>query len=357
MSREAARVYAEEQRERAERGGHPRNSEGEAHYAAGRHADSPGEIPERGWWAILKRTYQVMGDKDLGLMCAGVAFYGFLSIFPIVAAVVLIYGLIASPETLQSQLEVIRPGIPAGAYDIIQERLNALLNQPQSTKGIGLLVSLGLALWSGSRGTNALVLAIGEAYHEDDDRNFIASAILSIVLTLGALVFIGVALAAIAVIPAVFNAFQLGPTFETVVNWLRWPVLAVFVIAAIAVLYKLAPDRDDAKMRWLTPGAAVAAVLWMVLSALFSLYVEYFGNYSATFGSLASAVVMMFWIYYSVMVFVFGAALNGQMELQTRRDTTTGEHEEMGARGAFVADNTPAAVDQGPKDERPAHPA
>ena len=212
-------------------------------------------------------------------------------------------------------------------------------------------------MWSGSRGTNALILAIGEAYHEDDDRSFIASAVLSIVLTLGALVFVGVALAAIAVIPAVFNAFRLGPTFETVVNWLRWPILAVFVIAAIAALYKLAPDRDDAQLKWLTPGAILAAVLWMILSVAFSLYVEYFGNYSATFGSLAGAVVMMFWIYYSVMVFVFGAALNGQMELQTRRDTTVGAHEKMGTRGAFVADNTPAAVDQGPQGERPAHPA
>ena len=357
MSREAARAYYDQQREREERDGHPKKSEGEAHYAAGRGADSPGEIPKRGWWAILKRTYQVMGDKDLGLMCAGVAFYGFLSIFPIVAAVVLIYGLVASPQTLQSQLEVLQPGIPEAAYNIIQERLTALLEQPQSSKGIGLLISLGLALWSGSRGTNALILAVGEAYHEDDDRNFVASAILSIVLTLGALVFIGVALAAIAIIPPILNNFQLGPTFETVVNWLRWPVLAVFVIAAIAVLYKLAPDRDDAQMKWLTPGAAVAAVLWMVLSVAFSIYVEYFGNYSATFGSLAGAVVMMFWIYYSVMVFVFGAALNGQMELQTQRDTTVGAHDPMGARGAFVADNTPAAVDQGPKDDRPAHPA
>ena len=357
MSREAARAYEEQQAEASSDEMADRGGSSEAHYAAGRHADKPSEIPKRGWWAILKRTYQTMGDKDLGLMCAGVAFYGFLSVFPIVAAAVLIYGLIASPESLQAQLEVLKPGIPQAAYDIIQERLQALVNQPATGLGIGLVVSLGLAIWSGSRGTNALVLAIGEAYHEDDDRGFLASAALSILLTLGAMAFIGFALVCIAVLPAVLNAFALGPTFESVLNWLRWPLLAVFVIVAIAVLYKLAPDRDDAKMRWLTPGAVVAAILWLVLSVGFSLYVEYFGNYSATFGSLAGAVVMMFWIYYSVMVFVFGAALNGQMELQTQKDTTTGSHESMGNRGAFVADNTPAAVDQGPSADRPAHPA
>ena len=177
--------------------------------------------------------------------------------------------------------------MPEAALAIIRDRLTQLVQQPASGLGIGLVVSLGIALWSGSRGVNALVLAIGEAYHEDDDRGFLASALLSIGLTLGGIVFVGVALAAIAVVPAVLNNLQLGSTFETAVNWLRWPLLALFVIVAVAVLYRLAPDRDDARWEWLTPGAVTATVLWLVLSALFSLYVEYFGNYSATFGSLA----------------------------------------------------------------------
>ena len=358
MSREAAREY---EKQKAAKGARDPFAQGkdrdrDAHYRAGASADTPLEIPGRGWWAILKRTYQAMGDKDLGLMCAGVAFYGFLSIFPLVAAAVLIYGLFASPASLEGQLAALEGTVPDAAMAIIRDRLTQLIQQPSSGLGIGLVVSLALALWSGSRGVNALILAIGEAYHEDDDRGFLSSALLSLGLTLGGIVFIGVALGAIAVVPALFNAMQFGATFETVVSWLRWPILAVFVVTAIAVLYRLAPHRDDARWSWLTPGAMTAAVLWLILSVCFSLYVEYFGNYSATFGSLAGAVIMMLWIYYSVMVFVFGAALNGQMELQTRKDTTTGTALPMGARGAFVADATPADVAQGPAEDRPAHP-
>ena len=353
MSRIAAAHYEEIKDREDER--HP-SSEHEAHYAAGRDATHPKEIPSRGWWAILKRTYQVMTDKDLGLMCAGVAFYGFLSIFPIIAAIVLIYGLVATPESLAGHLDLIRPLLPAAAMEIIDGRLESLVNQPASSLGWGLLLSLGLALWSGSRGTNSLILAIGEAYHEDDRRGFVASALLSVGLTLGAILFLGFAIAAIAVLPAILNNFALGPTLEPVLNWIRWPILLAAVIGVVTVLYRLAPDRDDARWRWLVPGAAVATVLWMILSIGFTIYAENFGSYSASFGSLAGAVVLMFWIYYSTMAFVFGAALNGQMELQTRRDTTVGGNEPMGTREAFVADHTPRDVAQGPKEERPENP-
>ena len=357
MSKAAAEAYQRQkdrERERAEQLGTA--GERHAHYGAGLRAARPGDIPLAGWKAVLVRTYQTVGDKDLGLMCAGVAFYGFLSLFPAVAAIVLLYGLFASPASLQAQLAALDGTVPEAVMAIVRDRLVQLVEQPASGLGLGLVISLAIALWSGSRGTNALILAIGEAYHQEDNRSFLRSAVLSLVMTLGAVLFVGVALGAIAVIPIVFAALPLPSGLERFVEWVRWPVLALAVVLAIGALYRLAPDRRDARWRWLSPGALLAAVLWLALSGLFSLYVETFADYSATFGSLAGAAVMMLWIYYSVVVFVVGAALNGQLELQTLRDTTVGPPRPPGERGAFAADHTAADVAQGPAAERPAHP-
>jgi membrane protein len=141
------------------------------------------------------------------------------------------------------------------------------------------------------------------------------------------------------VVPAAVQLLPIPRFAETIALWARWPVLAIIAFAASVILFKVAPDRSDPKFRWVVPGAALTTFLWLVASILFSLYVENFASYDATFGSLAAAVVLLLWIYYSVLIFVFGSRFNAELELQTKRDSTTSFERPIGDRGAYVADN------------------
>lgn len=282
-----------------------------------------------------------MSDADLSLRCAGVAFFSFLSIFPVLACFVLIYGLVTTQGSLQEQLSAVQPFLPASVFEILQERLVSLLSQPETGLGVGLVVSFAVALWSGSHGTSALIGTVSSAYRERDTRSFIVGTLISLGMTLGGLFFLVVTVFAIAAIPVLVDNLPFPGSFEKVALWVRWPVLAVLVWIAIAVLFRLAPHRESASWRWITPGAIVATVFWIALSALFSVYVENFGNYSATFGSLSVGVVMLLWIYYSTLIILFGASMNAELEYQTKIDTTTGPAAPMGERGAFVADHVP----------------
>lgn len=307
----------------------------------GKYAETPFQIPLKGWWPIAKRVAVRFGKADISLRCAGVAFFTFFSIFPAIAASVLTYGLFLNRETLRTHLAAIEPFVPHQAFTIISDRLEALLSQPETGLGFGLVLALAIALWSGSRGVGSLVGLISEAYREDNKRSFLTSALLSIGLTLGGIVFLAVAIVTVAALPAVFLALPFGSSFEWLVLLLRWPLLFLFVMAALMVLYRLGPDRSNAQLVWLLPGALIATIGWLLLSALFSLYVENFGNYSATFGSLSVAVVTMLWLNYSILIFAVGALLNAEAEYQTRMDSTTGEPKPIGLRGAIVADTVP----------------
>ena len=309
--------------------------------AIGRYAARPTQIPWAGWKRVAVRTYQQIGKADLSLRCAGVAFFAFLSVFPVLACFVLVYGLFADTTSLNEHMSAVRQLAPQSVMNVIEERLNALLSQPQVGLGVGLVVSFLIALWSGSRGTNALVDTVSSAYHEDEERHFLASAFLSLGLTLGALVFTSLALFTVAILPALISMIAVQDFAETIALWARWPALAFFVVISICVLFRLAPHRHGAKWSWIMPGAILATVLWIALSVLFSIYVEQFSNYSATFGSLSVAVVMMLWIYYSTMVIALGAALNAELEHQTKVDTTVGPNAPMGERNAHVADTLP----------------
>ena len=317
------------------------NTDSKSPARIGRYAEDPGQMPWPGWKRAIKRIYTSAMDAELSLQCAGVAFFCFLSIFPVLACLVLIYGIVTDRASLQDQLVAIGPFVPASVLQILRDRLEGLLSQPQSGLGIGLVISFSIALWSGSRGINALIIAMSSAYLERNDRSFLANAVLSLVLTLSALLFFVIAMFVIAAVPIATENLIFQDHFRTLALWLRWPVLLILVWVAIAVLFRVAPNRNAARWTWISPGAWLATFLWLALSVLFSIYVENFGNYSATFGTLSVAVVTLLWIYYSTLVIVVGAAFNAELELQTRIDTTTGIPKPMGERGAFVADNLP----------------
>jgi membrane protein len=285
-------------------------------------AERPTQIPKRGWLQIVKRAWKEAKTDNISLVAAGVAYYAFLALFPTLIAAVLLYGLIASPQDVQQQVDKIGTALPAEAQSLLSEQMSTIAATNSGALGIGLVIALLGALWSASGGVNGLITAINIAYDETETRGFIKMRGLSIALTIGAILFFIVAVVLIAVVPAVADAIAA-------------------VLVALALLYRIAPDRDAPQFKWVSIGSIVATAIWIVASLAFSLYVDNFGNYAKTYGSLAGVVILLLWLYVTSFIVLFGAEINAEAEQQTVKDTTRGEPKPLGERGAVKADSTP----------------
>jgi membrane protein len=273
----------------------------------------------RPWWRRLfdfaLRCWRTFSEQDTSLRCAGTAFFGFLSLFPAVATVVLVFGLFADRTILARTIDAFQYVLPGQVLEVLREQMTMLIEQPAATLGWGLLVSVILALWSGSRGVNALIYAMSRVRDQPERRGFIQTALVSITLSVAGAIFLVIAITVIAGLPALFP----WPTRE---EWLllliRWPVLLVLTTLAIMALYRWGPDRHPRHWRHIWPGAVFASLLWIFAGALFSIYVENFANYQASFGSVTAAIVMLLWLYNSAQIFVFGAVVNSELEFGER---------------------------------------
>jgi membrane protein len=275
-------------------------------------------------------------DDNVALLAAGVAFYFWVALIPAIIGAVMIYGLVADPQQITSQIESLLSSLSSEAQSVISDPIESAA---ASGGLIGTIISLAGVLWSASGGMNGLIKGVGVAYDEPDERNFVVKRGLAILLTLGGIVALALSVLLIAVIPGLLGNLGLGSAAQTAVNVLRWPLLAVVIMASLAIVYKVGPDRDDPKMRWASWGAVVATILWLIGSGLFSLYVSNFGSYNATYGALAGVIILNLWLFLTAFIVLFGAELNSEMEAQTRKDTTRGEPVPMGEREAVKADN------------------
>jgi membrane protein len=306
--------------------------------AAGREAERPSEIPPRGWFAVLKRVKAEVKEDNVTLLAAGVAFYAMLAIFPAIIAVVTVYGMVADPAQVQSQVGEFAKSLPSGADQLLTDQLKNVTSAGRQSLSIGLAVSLLAVLWSASSGVQGLVKGLNLVYDEKESRGFLKLRGLSLLLTLGAILVVVVAIALVAVFPAVVDDLGLGKTGELAASIARWVVLALLVLVAVAVLYRYAPDRANPRWRWVSWGAVVALVLWLLGSIGFSWYVDNFGKYNQTYGALAAVIILLLWLFLSAFAVLLGAEIDAEIERQTVRDTTTGPERPMGRRDAEVAD-------------------
>jgi len=308
----------------------------------GRSADRPTDIPKLGWKDILWRTWEEQGKDNISMVAAGVAYYALLAIFPAVAALVSIYGLVADPAGVERQVDNLAGLLPPDALQIIRDQAHSVATAPPQGLGFGVLFGLLLTLWSASRGTNSLITALNIAYGEEERRGFIKLAFVSLALTLAGLLFLVVTLGLIVAVPAAINLLGLK---DTPIGWVaslaRWPILAVAIVIALAALYRYAPDRREPKWRWVSWGSGVATLLWIIASVGFSIYVSNFGSYNETYGSVGAVVVLLLWFNLTSYVILMGAELNAEIEHQTARDTTDEDargDKPLGHRDAYVAD-------------------
>jgi membrane protein len=308
----------------------------------GRGAAWPSEIPSRGWWDIALRVKDNISRHNVSLISAGIAFYVFLAIPAGITALVSLYGLVFDPRNVAQQVAAMQGVLPAEVIKLVSDQLQAITARPASTLGVGLVLSVLLAIWSARSAVSALISALNITYEEPERRNFFWLQAISFGLTLGAVVFAVIALALIAVLPAVIDLLPLGEFAKTVTAVARWPILLVLVMLTLAAIYRYAPSRAEPRWRWVSWGAVVATVLWLAGSAAFSIYVGRFATYDKTYGSLGAVVVLLLWLYLTAFVVLLGAELNAEIEHQTARDTTTGRPRPLGQRGARVADTVGA---------------
>jgi membrane protein len=304
----------------------------------GRAAETPTEIPAKGWKDILWRSYEEMNQDRILAVAAGVTYFGLLALFPAITAFVSLYGLFADATTINSHLTALSGFLPAGATDIIADQVKRINQNSSGTLGFAFFSGLAIALWSANAGMKAMFDALNVAYDEEEKRGFIKLNLVSLSFTLGAILFILLAIGAIVVVPLVLQFVGLGQVAEWILWLARWPALLLAIIVGLAVLYRYGPSRDKPEWKWITPGGIVAAVVWVVASMLFSWYVSNFANYNETYGSLGAAIGFMTWLWLSTTIVLVGGELNAEIEHQTAKDTTEGPPKRMGARGAKMAD-------------------
>jgi membrane protein len=303
----------------------------------GRTADTPTEIPPKGWKAIAKRTAKEVKADQVPLLAAGVAFYALLSLFPAIIAGVSIYGLVADPQTVRDQVANLTKFLSPETATLVGEQLKQVTSGAGGALGLATILGILTALWSASSGMKALITGVNLAYDETETRKFVKLRGLALLLTLGAMVLVGVALATIVGYPPIAD------NLPTVLRWLvailRFVVLGGLLVVGLAVLYRYAPDRDQPKWSWVSWGSGIATLLWVLATVAFAVYANFFGNYNKTYGALAGVIILMFWLFLSAFVVLVGAELNTEMELQTAKDTTAGPTKPMGDRDAHAADH------------------
>jgi len=308
----------------------------------GSEAERPTQIPAKGWLQILKRAWKEGKEDNVSLMAAGVAFYAFLAIFPALIAAVGIYGLVANPDTVTQQVNDLLKGAPAETRTLVQQQLHNIVSTRSGALSTTVVIGILGALWSASGGMGNLMKAVNIAYDEDETRGFFKRRGTALLLTIGAILFVVVAVGLIAVLPGLLSS--LGTAGVVLVQVARWVGLVVAVMVALAIVYRYAPDRDNPKLMWASQGALIAGVIWVVASVGFAVYASTSGSYSKTYGALAGVIVLLMWLYITAYIVLLGAEVNAEAERQTMADTTVGPPLAKGERRAVASDTTPADV-------------
>jgi membrane protein len=318
-------------------------------------ASSPAQMPTRAWKDIAARTYKRTWDDNVGLVAAGVAFYGFLALLSLLGLIVLAYGFVADRSTVVSNMQALTAILPRDVAALIGDQLMIAVRSSEGTKGFGILVGVLVALYGGSNGATAVLTALNIAYEEKEKRSLLRFYLLALGMTVTALALVLFALGATAAVAYLEKlAPESSPVGILVGKVVGYALLGAGAAAIAATLYRFGPSRERAQWKWITPGSVFAAVTWLLLTWLFGLYVARLANYGASYGSLGAVVALLTWLYLSAYAFIFGAELNSEIEHQTAKDSTTGPEQAMGDRGAWAADNvaTDDTVQDRPEEAR-----
>ncbi len=317
----------------------------------GRAAYFPWRIPGRGWKDILWRTYEETGRTRLPALAGGVTYYLLLATFPAIAAFVSVYGLFSNVDTVEAQLGKLSLIFPRDAIELIGHQMLRLATQKQATLSAAFIVSALVSIWSANAGMKSLFDGINIAYNEREKRDYFVRTLITYAATLATILFVAVTTLIVLAAPAALRPVGLG---REGMLWipLRWALLWLVAAALFTLLYRYAPSRRHARWRWVAPGGAAAALIWITGSLGFSWYINTFTHFGVTFGSLGAMIGFMLWLWFSIMLVLVGGEFNAEIEHQTARDTTIGPPATMGVRGAAMADTVGPAFTVSPRQAR-----
>lgn len=263
---------------------------------------------------MVRVVWREIHEDNLSLVSAGVSFYAVLAIFPAVAAIVAMYGLVAGPETIREHLGFMDAILPGEAYQLLANQAFALASGEGVELGAGFVFGLALSMWSASRGVRALMTAMNIAYEKVETRGFVHTNLIALAFTLAAVLVMLGAMAVLGGLPKVVDALPLPGWLSWLILVLRWPPLALLVLIGLGLLYRFGPSRPLVQTEWLSPGAILAMLLWLIACAALSIYVSNFGKYNETFGSLAAGIVLLLWFYVCAYAVCIGAEVNAEID-------------------------------------------
>lgn len=283
--------------------------------AAEERTSGPSEVSASGWWNSLKRSWSEAGEDNLGLVASGIAFNAFLAFVPLLTAVVLSYGLIAAPEQVARHIAALTQMMPQEAANLIGNQLESIVESAGSSAGFGLLLTLAIALYGAMRGASGIITGLNIVFDVEESRSFVGKAAMALGITFG-LIFVFI-LASVGI--SVLGFLQplvpeLGGATHTTLQIGFWLLAGIAVSIVIAAIYRYAPNRPETEWRWLTPGSALATIIWIAATFAFAFYVRNFGSYNATYGALGAVIIFLTWLYLSAYILLLGAELNRVLE-------------------------------------------
>ncbi|MEZ5651751.1 MAG: YihY/virulence factor BrkB family protein [Burkholderiaceae bacterium] len=292
-----------------------------------------------GWLDVFARLFREVIEDRVLLVSAGVTYYALLAATPALSSAVSFYGLLADPATIANQLAYLDPFVPAAVLDVVREQLTTVAMVGNDRLGIAVVLSLGATLWAANAGMKGLFEAMNVAYEEAEKRSFAWLTVVTMFMTLSFIFLFSLATLLVVAVPTIVERLSTNGGHARVVALVSTGVLLFAVYAAVLLLYRWGASRRHAQWRWLFPGATVALILGTVGSWLFAWYLNNFGFYDKTYGSLGAIIAFMTWIWLLSILLILGAELNAEIEHQTSRDTTIGPFRPMGLRGATMADD------------------
>jgi membrane protein len=293
---------------------------------------------DRAHLPLLKRALIAAGtataSQRVSLVAAGCAFYATLALFPTITALISLYGLVFDPNTVQPQLRYLQQFMPPAAFSLISDRIQSLVAQPARGLGIGFVISLVISLWSSSTGTKSILNALTMAYNETETRGMIRFQLISLGMTLIAVIGTALAISILVAIPLAVAFLGLSGYAKVLVALCSFAAMIVFVVTALGLLYRFGPAGTG--HIFYAPGAALATVVWLLGSWAFGLYVGHFAAYNATYGPLATLIGLMMWFYLTAYIVLLGAEVNAALDAEWNNEVSKGQARFMpkGARQA-----------------------
>jgi membrane protein len=268
----------------------------------------------RSWYELLGQTLRASTTDRVSLAAAGCAFYATLALFPAISMLISVGGMVLDPVTAEQQLSVLSGLLPPPAFSLINDRVHQLIAQGSGSLSVNLLVSLVLTFWSSSTGSKSVLSAVNVAYDVTEQRPFLRFQAIGLSMTLAAVVCAVLAIGVLLLLPPAIEFLGLAKHGGGLIHATGMAMLICFFFISIALLYRFGPSRLAPPRPRITPGAALATILWLIASELLSVYVSRIGTFGATYGSLGAAVGVMLWFYVSAYAVLLGAELNASLE-------------------------------------------